>query len=259
MLLSTTQVEKPWGRDTLPAPFITPANMRVGEIWFANPDAPLALMIKYLFTSAPLSVQVHPNDAQAQARGKAHGKDECWYILDAEPGAQLAIGTQSPLNAAELEAASRDGTIQNHLYWHDAIPGHVYEIPSGTIHAIGAGISLIEVQQNIDLTYRLYDYKSARELHLENGVAVAVSGPYPSHLQYALSPGHIVQRPYYSFAIAENMPVFLPGHGPYYALPINGNIEANGQEARAGECLLIADISGITLQPDSRVLMARAA
>jgi mannose-6-phosphate isomerase len=261
MLLNATLVEKPWGRDRLPAPFVAPMDKRIGEIWFAHPAVPLALMIKYLFTSSPLSVQVHPNDTQAQSMGLAHGKDECWYILDAQPGAQLAIGTKNAMNAAELRSAAADGSIEQHLEWHDAIPGHVFEIASGTVHAIGAGISLIEVQQNIDLTYRLYDYGSDRELHLDAAAAVAKAQPFAPELHYLLADQYIVQRPHYAFALGGDHAVVqdLPGQGAYYVLPISGTVKLHQTIAMPGDCLLTDNLPTLELADNTKYLVARAA
>src|SRR5260221_253937 len=88
MKLDRRYVEKPWGRTQLPAIFDAPPGQRIGEIWFTG-DGQQPLLVKYLFTSERLSIQVHPDDQQARARGLAQGKSECWYILDAEPGASL--------------------------------------------------------------------------------------------------------------------------------------------------------------------------
>ncbi len=258
MLLRAQYVEKPWGRRALPAPFVNPSQASIGEIWFSAPGAQLPLMIKYLFTSAALSVQVHPDDDQARARGHAHGKDECWYILDAEPGARLAIGTRESLDQEALRAAARDGSIVELLQWHEAVPGHMFEIPSGTVHAIGGGISLIEVQQNIDLTYRLHDYGSSRELHVDDGVAVAQARPYDAALHYQLAPGAIVTRPHYHVALAQGALIELPGTGPHYALPIAGEIACNGATARPGDCLLVESIGALHPAADGRTLLARA-
>ena len=110
--LATHRVEKPWGRTHLFPGFPDPApgGDPVGEIWFQEPgDATPDLLIKYLFTSEKLSIQVHPNDEQAQARGLPRGKDECWLILDAEPDSTIAVGTVRPLGADELRAAALDG------------------------------------------------------------------------------------------------------------------------------------------------------
>ena len=100
----TRMVEKIWGRDELPAPFAAPRNVRIGEIWFEPPPEMPDLLVKYLFTSEKLSVQGHPSSAQALC--DEAGKEECWLVLDAEPGAQLAIGFDRQLTPEVVEAAA---------------------------------------------------------------------------------------------------------------------------------------------------------
>ena len=169
-------VEKVWGRETLPPPFKAPAGKRIGEIWFEPPAQLDELLVKYLFTSEKLSVQVHPDDAQAQALGDGErGKEECWLVIDAEPGATLGIGFDRELSADEMRAAARDGSIEGLMTWHEVEAGDFFYIPAGTVHAIGPGVSLIEVQQNCDITYRLYDYGRPRELHLESHTAPRIA------------------------------------------------------------------------------------
>ena len=107
-LLATKRVEKPWGRHTLWPGFSDPApgGDPVGEVWFQTPDAGTPdLLIKYLFTSERLSVQDHPDDEAARAAGYPRGKDECWVILDAEPGATIALGTKEPTTREKLRHA----------------------------------------------------------------------------------------------------------------------------------------------------------
>ncbi len=180
--LSQHAVEKVWGRRDLPAPFSAGADTSepIGEIHFEHPGgAHPALLVKYLFTSAKLSVQVHPGNAAARERGLPHGKDEAWYVLDAEPGAVIGIGLTRESDAGELRRAALDGSIEQLVDWRPVSKGDVYYAPAGTIHAIGAGLSVIEVQQNLDLTYRLYDYGRDRELQLDESLAVADPGPLP--------------------------------------------------------------------------------
>ncbi len=174
MILPTRTVEKPWGRDVLPAPFASPPGQRIGEVWFEPPPQLPKLLVKYIFTSEKLSVQVHPSDAQTMAAGLGRqGKEECWLVIAAEPGAKLGIGFRQPISAETMRAAALDGSIEGLLEWHAVQRGDFFYIPANTVHAIGAGISLIEIQQNSDITYRLYDYGRPRELHLEQGIAVA--------------------------------------------------------------------------------------
>ena len=171
-------VERVWGRRDLPAGFPSlGADVPVGEIWFEPPaDAPL--LVKYLFTAERLSIQVHPDDAAARAIGLPRGKDEAWYIVHAEPGARIGLGLTHKVSREELRTAALDGSIESLLDWRTVKAGEMLYSPGGTIHAIGGGIALIEIQQNLDLTYRLYDYGRPRELHLEEGVAVAEPGPW---------------------------------------------------------------------------------
>ncbi len=177
--LKAHYVEKIWGRSDIPN---LPASLQgraVGEIWYEGPAAdPLPLLIKTIYTREKLSIQVHPDDAYGQSHGVSGGKEECWYILDAEPGASLGIGTIVPMDAETLRRSALNGELEQLVDWKPVAPGDFYFIPAGTVHAIGAGISLVEVQQNVDITYRLYDYGRPRELHLEDGVAVSKAAPY---------------------------------------------------------------------------------
>lgn len=176
--LRAVPVERVWGRTGISAGFPRLADgVPVGEIWF-EPPADAALLVKYLFTAERLSIQVHPDDAAARARGHKRGKDEAWYILDAEPDARIGIGLTHEVSREALRAAALDGSIEHLLDWRPVSAGELLYAPAGTIHAIGGGISLIEIQQNLDLTYRLYDYGRPRELHLEDGIAVADPRPW---------------------------------------------------------------------------------
>jgi len=142
------------------------------------------LLIKFLFTSDKLSVQVHPSDSYARVVEGCAGKTEMWHVLRAEPGARLAIGFREELvrgarpGRAALAEAVTSGEIESMLNWREVRPGDTFFIPAGTVHAIGAGLVLCEIQQNSDITYRLYDYNrpgadgKPRELHLEKALDV---------------------------------------------------------------------------------------
>jgi mannose-6-phosphate isomerase len=180
---------KPWGStDLRPWSRASTSDGPIGELWFERPNlasrlasglpAPeTALLLKLLFTTEPLSIQVHPDDAFARSIGLANGKTEAWYILSAVAGARVAVGLNYPRSAAELRTAITDGSIANIVHWHPVHRGDVISIPAGTIHAIGAGIVLAEIQQHSDTTFRLFDYGRQRELQIENAVAVATAGP----------------------------------------------------------------------------------
>ena len=177
--LRRTAHRRVWGRQRLPDGFagLAAGDEPVGEIWFEG-GADDALLVKYLFTSQRLSIQVHPDDAAARARGHARGKDEAWLVVEADPGAAIGLGLRREVSAGELRAAALDGSIEALVEWRPVKAGDFFFSPAGTIHAIGGGLALIEVQQNIDLTYRLYDYGRPRELHLDDAVAVANPGPW---------------------------------------------------------------------------------
>lgn len=171
--LRAVPVERVWGRRALPPGFPRPpGDAPIGEIWFETPEE-ASLLVKYLFTSERLSIQVHPDDMAARAKGYPRGKDEAWYVIDAEPDAAIGLGLIREVSPEELRAAALAGSIERLLDWKPAKAGDVFYAPAGTIHAIGGGIALIEIQQNLDLTYRLYDYGRPRELHLDEAVAVA--------------------------------------------------------------------------------------
>ena len=130
------------------------------------------LLIKLLFPHEKLSVQVHPDDPQARELGMPRGKTECWYVLSAEPGAQVAVGFREALSAGEVRAAIEDGTLESKLRMIPVHAGDMVFVDAGTVHAIGPGMVVLETQQYSDTTYRLWDYGRPRELHVEAGTAV---------------------------------------------------------------------------------------
>jgi mannose-6-phosphate isomerase len=174
-------VRKPWGvADLLPWSGIDGSGEAIGELWFQRTDknAPIpALLLKLLFTSEPLSIQVHPNDAFARSIGLPNGKTEAWYILSATPEARVAVGLKRHLTPQQLRTSIKDGSIAGLAQWRSVRRGDVIFVPAGTIHAIGAGITLAEIQQHSDATFRLFDHGRQRELHEERAVAVSDAGP----------------------------------------------------------------------------------
>jgi mannose-6-phosphate isomerase len=238
MKLERRYVEKPWGRLHLPPIFDAPDGDRIGEVWFTN-SADLPLLAKYIFTSERLSIQVHPSDEQARARGLPQGKTECWTIIDADPGATIGLGTTRQLSPDELRQAALDGSIEQFMDWHEVHAGDFYLVPPGTVHSIGGGISLLEFQQNADVTYRLYDYGRPRELHLDDGVAVADSAPYPPALSQRLTEGEertLVDGP--DFTLVYTNRDALPGR-QRWVMPLSGKVQSGGDVALAGDCLLL--------------------
>lgn len=209
--LEPTFAARTWGRHDL-SPWYKPADMPqlnegadpVGEAWLTGPaskvadgahagdtladvakqdgeallggmaaEAEFPLLLKLLFPDAKLSVQVHPNDAEAQELGLSRGKTECWYVLSAEPGATVACGLMPGVTVEQLEPAIADGSMETLLQHLPVSKGDMIFVDAGTVHAIGPGATLLEVQQTCDVTYRLYDYGRPRELHLQQGLAVS--------------------------------------------------------------------------------------
>jgi len=249
-------VEKPWGRTDLPPIFAAAgAGRQIGEVWFENGDGrDLPLLVKYIFTSERLSIQVHPDDAQACNKGLARGKEEIWYILDCKPGATLGIGLTAAMAPDHFRAAAQDGSLEQWIDWKPVKPGDCYFIPAGTVHAIGAGVTLVEIQQNADVTYRLYDYGRPRELHLDEGVAVSRLTPYKHVLIEAPlgSETRLIADSAAPFSLDlvhwnEDQSVSVPDGKLLWFTPLNGAGKVNGLSWEKGDCLLLEGDCAFTL------------
>ena len=263
-LLATTRVEKPWGRhDLWPGFDDQPADKDpIGEIWFQKEgDTKPDLLVKYLFTSKPLSVQVHPNDEQAHARGLPRGKDECWNVLAAAADSTIALGTHEAISKDRLREGAKDGSIEGLLDWKPVKPGDFLYCKSDTIHAIGGGLTVIEIQQNSETTYRLYDYGSDRELHLKDGVEVADPVPY----QPIASPGddgdgRYVQVEGPKFVLERwkggEHRVKLPEGRTGWLVPITGSGEVAGVRWAAGQCVTVTGEELVKAGADADLLFA---
>jgi mannose-6-phosphate isomerase len=128
------------------------------------------LLMKVLFPREKLSVQVHPGDEMARQHGEPHGKTECWYVLEADPGAAVALGLRPGTSLPEVKAAIENHTLENLLQAVPVKKDDMIFVGAGTVHAIFPGVVILETQQNSDMTYRLYDYGRPRELHLKDGL-----------------------------------------------------------------------------------------
>lgn len=147
----------------------------VGE---AAPDAQrFPLLLKFLFPHDKLSVQVHPDDECARRCGQPWGKTECWYVVDAQPGARVALGLKNGATCAQLERAIEENRAEELLNWVDVHRGDLLYVAGGTVHTLGPGSVIVETQQQSDTTYRLYDYGRPRELHLQEGLAAVREQP----------------------------------------------------------------------------------
>jgi mannose-6-phosphate isomerase len=136
------------------------------------------LLVKLIFTTERLSVQVHPDDEYAREHHNCLGKTEAWYVMEAEPDSEVAIGLRQTLSPERFESSVHSGEIEQLLDWRKVKAGDVMFTPAGTVHAIGAGLTVCEIQENSDITYRLYDYGRPRELHLEHGMKVSRLEPH---------------------------------------------------------------------------------
>ena len=257
-------VEKPWGREDIPELYEAAPGQRIGEVWFTGPDdRHQPLLIKYLFTSERLSIQVHPDDDQARARNLRSGKSECWYVLETQGDARLGIGLVRPVSHDGLRSAALDGSIEELIDWRPVQPGSFYYIPAGTIHAIGGGITLVEIQQNSDVTYRLYDYGRPRSLHLEDGISVSRPEPYALEEQHVPpAADHVLLKPPTAPFTVESR-VGTAGDTIWFEqadtwfTPISGSGTIDGTPWRAGECWLINGPARVRLDTDMHALVAR--
>ncbi|KTE21749.1 phosphoheptose isomerase [Sphingopyxis sp. H050] len=260
--LETIVVEKPWGRTDIPPAFGDFGGRRIGEIWFANPagdDAPI--MVKFLFTSERLSIQVHPDDEAAQAAGYPRGKEECWLILDAQPGAELGVGLNRQSSREELHAAALDGSIVDLIDWRPSKTDDFVYNRAGTIHAIGPGLTVVEVQQNVDCTYRLYDYGRPRELHLDEGLKVSNPGPVHDERDTVVDPTAnrmLVSGPHFHLAQLAgpvDSAILSQATGELTFVPLSAGCHIAGESVALGEAVLLTDTSAIEIDQGARALL----
>jgi mannose-6-phosphate isomerase len=250
----------------LVSPFQHTGTAPIGEIWFESPAQLDSLLIKYIFTSENLSIQVHPSNAQTVAKGLGRqGKEECWLVIDAEPGARLAIGFNKPVSAAEIEIAARDGSIEALLAWHPVGAGDFFYIPANTVHTIGAGISLIEIQQNSDITYRLYDYGRPRDLHIQTAVEVADGRPYDKAALYRSVAEDetisLVDGPDFRLDQVKGTPDAALracyAQGGLLVIPKIGSISIAGEHAAMGSCVFASSITDVHFDANSVALLVQ--
>jgi len=234
--------EKVWGRTRL-MPWFPDSEEPIGEVWYLA-DRDLPLLVKLLFTSQKLSVQVHPADGEAGPRGKT----EMWHILEAAPGASIALGFREPIGRQRLLDAARSGSVEELLNWIPVHPGETYFTPAHTVHAIGAGIVLFEIQQNSDVTYRLWDYGRPREIHVDQAAAIADLSVHPG----AVPPGEPVRSEYF---VTEAVRLRAgAAHRPepqecQLWIVLEGQGTIGGQPFRQGEVWLLPDGATAAIAP----------
>ncbi len=193
-----------------------------------TPDGNFPLLVKYLDAREHLSVQVHPSPAYAAAHagtGGAHLKTESWYIVAAERGAELFIGLKPGVTRDDLARAIADGTVPALMRSRPAIPGECHTLPSGTVHALGAGVLVAEVQTPSDTTYRLYDWtkeydRPLRELHIEQALACASFEEPPAAVAASGERSAVARTEFYTMEVvrAHCTAVAVGGAGPVVVL-----------------------------------------
>lgn len=248
LVRSTPHLSRPvWAGPALAARYGKPGGSPpVGESWeiwrenllsdgrMLGDVVDFPLLIKLISTEAVLSVQVHPDDATARLHGAPSGKAEAWVVLDAEPDAQVALGLRRSVSRRDLRDMALSGAIEAELAWFPVGAGDVIDVPCGTIHAIGKGVTLYEVQQPADITWRLYDWGRGRELHLNDALEVAKLGP-------ALGPtrptGRMIDGPL--FVVEEAREGDSLGHGWRAVTCVAGALSVRGEHLGMGQSALV--------------------
>ena len=290
--------DSPWGaRDLSPIYPGHRCEKPVGEVWLTGDDnrisnGPLAgrtlgelcreygralvgdsaraterfpLLIKFLFPREKLSVQVHPDDEAARRAGQPCGKNECWYVLAADPGAQVALGLKPGVTREQLARAIQEVRAEELLNWVEIHAGEMIYVDAGTVHTIGPGSILVETQQNSDTTYRLYDYGRPREIHIEQGLAATKERTRAGKVKrnegattLLASPSFLVEK----FALNE-MRCFEAAHSPQIFLALDGAGAAESQGGAAvsfarGDALVVpAAVAQVGIRPHQDLEMLR--
>jgi mannose-6-phosphate isomerase len=261
--LSSRQVEKLWGRAELPQSFgMAAGGEPIGEIWFQDGRGTESeLLVKYLLTREKLSIQVHPDDAAARAAGHKRGKDEAWLVLEAEPGARVGLGLKRRMGREALAKAVADGSLESLVDWREVAPGDFFYTEAGTIHALGPGLTLIEIQQNVDLTYRLHDYGRDRELQVEAGVAAARPEPYAGSPPREAEPGRKILCEGGAFVVerwtrAAGGRLAGEAERPVWLIPVRGGGLIDGQALEPPSVWLVEDQSRVRIDEGSEIVFA---
>lgn len=263
-------VTKPWGSHNLESWSNAASALEpIGEIWFQRTmsfDEKSDLLFKLLFTTKPLSIQVHPDDDYARGNNEENGKTEAWYILAAKPGAKVGVGLTIHLNKTQMLEAINDGSIEHLLNWLPVKAGDVVFIPAGTIHAIGPDLVIAEIQQASDTTYRLFDYGRSRPLHAQEAVDCAKNTRADIRRANAYFPDDkrlLVACPYFTF-VSLDLPAYsrwtLRAQAETWALALDGEADFGGTTASPMDAFFIkSDSVNLTAGPQGfRALVATA-
>jgi mannose-6-phosphate isomerase len=266
--------ERVWGRrDLRPWYADTGTSELVGEAWLTGPQCVVEtgrfagwtlasvagdlggefpLLVKLLFPEEKLSVQVHPDDAQARLMGETRGKTECWYVLEAAPGAYVSLGLKEGVAVEDVAASVADETMESLMERIPVVVGDMLFVDAGTVHAIGPGVVLLETQQTSDVTYRLYDYGRPRELHLEKGLQVIRRKTAAGKIAPEQMDGftRLIEQKYFVVdrfeAASGEVTVTLDGAGCLVGLAGSGVVRFGGEEVelKTGQAVVVPAGSG---------------
>jgi mannose-6-phosphate isomerase len=245
--------------------------IELGEALLGNarltPDDGFPLLVKYLDARTNLSVQVHPSAAFANAHPGCHLKTESWYVVAAEPGAVIYAGVHDGVDRAAFRKAVEAGRVEDVLQHVPARVGEIHHLESGTVHALGAGVLVAEVQTPSDTTFRLHDWgRTGRTLHIAEALACATMGACdPPACARDGEPASIA-TPHYAMTErrltpGEPLTIETGGHGPRVLMLVStgARVEASGGEpvrAERGRTLLVpAACEGMRLTPEDDGVM----
>jgi mannose-6-phosphate isomerase len=261
--------ETPVGETLVSAGTAVPAGTALSEVIGGR----YPLLIKLIRAEDRLSVQVHPGDDYAREHEGDSGKTEFWYIVDADPGATLICG----LNPHNGESPSRDGhpsrdalqkaidegTLEDWLHVADVKPGDAFFIPAGTVHAICGGITLLEVQQSSDVTYRLYDWGRDREIHVQKSLDVINYDQQNDELHIRNFTG--ITNPYFTAEkVLLNGVITEKAEADTSYVLISGSAEISGSGLNEafivseGEAFLVMNGSTVTIKGSAEFMRAKA-
>ena len=226
------------------------------------------LLVKFLFPGSKLSVQVHPDDEGAQKNGYPCGKTECWYVLQAQPGAQVSLGLKPGVTLDEFRQAIEETRAEDLLNWVDVFAGDMLYVAAGTVHTIGGGMILVETQQTSDVTYRLYDYGRPRELHIQEGLAATKLHTNAGKVvrRAGDDPNLLVRSPFFAvekMKLRDDCQAELSGDSPHILVAVNGAgiVESEGMEPitfATGDAVVIpACVRGYSVRPQWELELMR--
>jgi mannose-6-phosphate isomerase len=270
---------RPWGRmDLRPWYQETGKSEPVGEAWLTGPESIIEtgalagntlaavvgkngpamvgadggefpLLVKLLFPNDKLSVQVHPDDTHAQAMGQPRGKTECWYVLEAEPDAAIALGLREGASPDAVREAIAQGTLEELMQWVPVDVGDMVFVDAGTVHAIGPGVVLLETQQTCDITFRMYDYGRPRELHVEQALKVMRAGTDAGKVAAREMNGftRLIEQKYFTvdrYDVAAGDATTMDGGVPTCLVALRGTAQVDWRgsepvELRSGQAVVV--------------------